>query len=45
MPQVIEIDNIYYMVYAGKRGNEWQTGLAKARQELGDDTHTYPNVC
>tara|TARA_B100000809_G_scaffold208313_1_gene210934 strand:- start:1302 stop:2018 length:717 start_codon:yes stop_codon:yes gene_type:complete len=45
MPQVIEIDNIYYMVYAGKRGNEWQTGLAKARKELGDDTSTYPNVC
>ena len=44
-PQVIEIDNIYYMVYAGKRGNEWQTGLAKARKELGDDTSTYPNVC
>ena len=44
-PQVIEIDNIYYLVYAGKRGNEWQTGLAKARKELGDDTSTYPNVC
>ena len=31
-PQVIEIDNVYYMVYAGKRGKEWQTGLAKASE-------------
>ena len=30
-PQVIDIDNIYYMVYAGKRGGEWQTGLAATR--------------
>jgi predicted GH43/DUF377 family glycosyl hydrolase len=28
-PQVIEIGDIYYMVYAGKKGGEWQTGLAK----------------
>ena len=27
-PQVIEIGDAYYMVYAGMRGNEWQTGLA-----------------
>ena len=30
-PQVVEIDRIYYMVYAGKRGGEWQTGLAATR--------------
>ena len=29
--QVIEIGDEYYMLYAGKRGREWQTGLAKAR--------------
>jgi len=28
-PQVIEIGDTYYMIYAGKKGNEWQTGLAK----------------
>ena len=28
-PQVIEIGDAYYMVYAGKKGQEWQTGLAK----------------
>lgn len=28
-PQVIEIGDSYYMVYAGKKGEEWQTGLAK----------------
>ena len=28
-PQVIEIGDNYYMVYAGKKGDEWQTGLAK----------------
>jgi hypothetical protein len=28
--QVIEIGATYYMVYAGKRGDEWQTGLALA---------------
>ncbi|MFQ6097922.1 MAG: hypothetical protein ACE5O2_09375 [Armatimonadota bacterium] len=31
-PQVIQIGEVYWMVYAGKRGNEWQTGLAKAAQ-------------
>jgi len=31
-PQVIEIGDTYYMVYAGKKGNEWQTGLAKTRK-------------
>ncbi len=33
-PQVIEIDNRYYMVYAGMRGREWQTGLAVARSPV-----------
>jgi predicted GH43/DUF377 family glycosyl hydrolase len=31
-PQVIEIGDTYYMVYAGKKGEEWQTGLAKVRK-------------
>jgi len=31
-PQVIEIGDFYYMVYAGKKGKEWQTGLAKTRK-------------
>ncbi|MBL7224347.1 MAG: hypothetical protein ISS72_10875, partial [Candidatus Brocadiae bacterium] len=30
-PQVFEAGGIYYMVYAGKRGREWQTGLAVSR--------------
>lgn len=29
-PQVLPIGDAYYMVYAGRRGQEWQTGLAKA---------------
>jgi len=29
-PQVIPIADAYYMLYAGKRGMEWQTGLARA---------------
>ncbi|KPK66135.1 MAG: hypothetical protein AMK73_00920 [Planctomycetes bacterium SM23_32] len=29
-PQVIRIGGVYHMVYAGKRGGEWQTGLAMA---------------
>ena len=29
-PQVLQIGDAYYMVYAGMRGKEWQTGLAKA---------------
>ena len=28
-PQVIEIGDSYYMVYAGKKGEAWQTGLAR----------------
>jgi predicted GH43/DUF377 family glycosyl hydrolase len=31
-PQVIEIGDTYYMIYAGKKGKEWQTGLAKTRK-------------
>jgi predicted GH43/DUF377 family glycosyl hydrolase len=31
-PQVIEIGQTYYMIYAGKKGKEWQTGLAKTRK-------------
>lgn len=30
--QIIEIGDTYYMLYAGKKGNEWQTGLAKTRK-------------
>ena len=30
--QVIEIGGTYYMLYAGKKGNEWQTGLARTRK-------------
>ena len=31
-PHVIEIGDTYYMIYAGKKGEEWQTGLAKVRK-------------
>jgi hypothetical protein len=31
-PQVIEVGDSYYMVYAGKKGQEWQTGLAAAEK-------------
>ncbi|HJP31380.1 MAG: hypothetical protein QF689_05685 [Candidatus Latescibacteria bacterium] len=30
-PQVFSIGDTFYMVYAGMRGREWQTGLATAR--------------
>jgi hypothetical protein len=30
--QVIEIGETYYMLYAGKKGREWQTGLAKTHK-------------
>ena len=30
--QIIEIGDTYYMIYAGKHGQEWQTGLAKVRK-------------
>jgi predicted GH43/DUF377 family glycosyl hydrolase len=32
-PQVIEVGDCYYMVYAGKKGQEWQTGLARVRYD------------
>jgi hypothetical protein len=28
-PQIIEIGDTYTMLYAGRKGNEWQTGLAR----------------
>jgi len=31
-PQIIEIGDTYYMVYAGKKDKEWQTGLAKVQK-------------
>lgn len=31
-PQIIKIEETYYMIYAGKKGNEWQTGLAKTHK-------------
>jgi hypothetical protein len=31
-PQVIEIGDHYYMLYAGKKGGEWQSGLARTRK-------------
>ena len=31
-PQVIEIGDSYYLPYAGRKGKEWQTGLAKTRK-------------
>jgi len=31
-PQVFEIGKTYYMIYAGKKGKEWQTGLARTRK-------------
>jgi predicted GH43/DUF377 family glycosyl hydrolase len=30
--QVIEVGETYFMLYAGKRGREWQTGLAMAQE-------------
>ena len=30
-PHVIEISDKCYMIYAGRKGNEWQTGLAVTR--------------
>ncbi|MFC1997886.1 hypothetical protein ACFLXI_09860 [Chloroflexota bacterium] len=29
--QIIEIGGTYYMLYAGRKGEEWQTGLAKTQ--------------
>jgi predicted GH43/DUF377 family glycosyl hydrolase len=30
-PQIVEHDGVFTMIYAGRRGNEWQTGLAQVR--------------
>lgn len=30
-PQVFEVNGVYYMLYAGLKGKEWQSGLAVAR--------------
>ncbi len=32
--QIVEIGGTYFMVYAGKKGREWQTGLAKTQMIL-----------
>ncbi|MHC4656641.1 MAG: hypothetical protein ACYS91_16735, partial [Planctomycetota bacterium] len=31
-PQVFEAGDFYYLLYAGKKGNEWQSGLAKTQK-------------
>lgn len=31
-PQVFVAGDFYYLLYAGKKGNEWQTGLAKTKK-------------
>jgi hypothetical protein len=31
-PQIIEIGDTYYMLYAGKKDKEWQTGLTKVQK-------------
>ncbi|MBL7152155.1 MAG: hypothetical protein ISS79_00435 [Phycisphaerae bacterium] len=31
-PQVFEAGDFYYLLYAGKKGKEWQTGLAKTQK-------------
>ena len=35
-PQVFEAGDHYYMLYAGMRGKEWQTGLAMTRKPSAD---------
>jgi len=32
-PQVFEIGDFYYMLYAGRKGKEWQSGLARMRKQ------------
>lgn len=34
-PQVLEIGDFYYMLYAGMKGKEWQSGLARAGKPEG----------
>ena len=31
--QILEIEDTYVMLYAGKKGQEWQTGLATLRED------------
>ena len=31
-PQVFEAGDFYYLLYAGKKGQEWQTGLARTKK-------------
>ena len=31
--QILEVENTYVMLYAGKKGEEWQTGLATLRED------------
>jgi hypothetical protein len=38
--QVIQIGDEHYLLYAGKKGDEWQTGLAQARRPRDLDTPT-----
>ena len=34
-PQVFEAGDAYYMLYAGRKGREWQSGLARADKPRG----------
>ena len=34
-PQVFEAGDAYYMLYAGRKGREWQSGLARAGKAVG----------
>ena len=33
--QVFEAGDAYYMLYAGRKGREWQSGLARADKPRG----------
>ena len=34
-PQIFEAGDAYYMLYAGRKGHEWQSGLARAGKTVG----------
>ncbi|MCY4410748.1 MAG: hypothetical protein OXC27_09805, partial [Caldilineaceae bacterium] len=34
-PQVFEAGDAYYMLYAGRKGREWQSGLARVEKPRG----------
>ena len=34
-PQIFEAGDAYYMLYAGRKGHEWQSGLARAGKAVG----------